>query len=79
MLLKNIPSCEQIEKTICHHNKNRMEINDTLFFNELTSLLDFVSGKIKEWADKDENILSIANSVFVFLKSILNQNTTLNF
>lgn len=56
-----------------------MEINDTLFFDELTSLSDFVSGKIKEWADKDANIFSIANSVFVFLKSILNQKTTLNF
>lgn len=54
MLLKEIPSWEQIEETICYFNEKSIDINYTLLFDQLAPLVDFVSEKIKEWTDEDK-------------------------
>ncbi|XP_043939312.1 uncharacterized protein LOC122811502 [Protopterus annectens] len=54
MLLKDISSWEQIEEIICYFNEKSIEINDTLLFDQLASLADFVSENIKEWTDEDK-------------------------
>lgn len=47
MILKHIPSWKQNVETICYFNENSIEINDILLFDQLASLADFISEKIK--------------------------------
>lgn len=43
-----------------------MEVNDTLLFNQLTWLVDFVNKIIKEWIDEDEKSILVLRKLKLF-------------